>query len=82
MANVEYTIPLASSIRFGAFYDTGNAWSDSYEVDFDDLASSVGVGIRLDMPGFPIRIDRAWSLEKDDDYTEEDHWVIWIGYDY
>jgi len=82
MANVEYTIPVARSIRFGAFYDTGNVWSDSYELDFGDLASSAGMGIRLDMPGFPIRIDRAWVIKPDDDYTDEDHWVIWIGYDY
>jgi len=40
------------------------------------------MGIRLDMPGFPIRIDRAWAIEKDDEYTQEDNWVIWIGYDY
>ncbi len=82
MANLEYTIPIVSSIRFAAFYDMGNVWTDSYDIDFKDLASSTGIGIRLDMPGFPIRIDRAWVVETDDNYTEEDHWVIWIGYDY
>jgi len=82
MANLEYTIPIVSGIRFGMFYDTGNVWTDPYSVDFNDLASSYGMGIRLDMPGFPIRIDRAWAIEKDDDFTQEDNWVIWIGYDY
>ena len=82
MANVEYTIPIVQGIRFGMFYDTGNVWADPYEVDLDDLASSYGMGIRLDMPGFPIRIDRAWAIEKDDEFTQEDSWVIWIGYDY
>lgn len=82
MANLEYTVPIVKSIRFAAFYDIGNVWAEPYELDSNDLASSTGVGLRLDMPGFPIRIDRAWALETDDDYTEEDHWVIWIGYDY
>ena len=82
MANVEYTIPIVKGLRFGSFYDTGNVWSDTYEIDFNDLATSAGVGLRLDMPGFPIRIDRAWVLETDDDFTNEDKWVIWIGYDY
>jgi outer membrane protein insertion porin family len=82
MANLEYTIPIVSSIRFGAFYDTGNVWADPYDIDLRDLASSAGCGIRLDMPGFPIRVDRAWAIETDDQFTEEDHWVIWIGYDY
>jgi outer membrane protein insertion porin family len=82
MANVEYTVPIVQGIRMGAFYDTGNVWADPYKVNLGDLASSAGVGLRLDMPGFPIRIDRAWALEKDDEFSQEDHWVIWIGYDY
>ena len=34
------------------------------------------------LPGFPIRIDRAWVIEKDVDLTDEDKWVIWIGHEY
>jgi outer membrane protein insertion porin family len=82
MANIEYTIPIVNGVRFALFYDTGNVWSESFEFHADDLASSAGMGIRLDMPGFPIRIDRAWVLKADDDLTGEDPWVIWIGYDY
>lgn len=82
MANAEYTIPIIKGIRLGFFYDTGNVWSERYKVDFNDLASSTGLGLRLDVPGFPIRIDRAWALEMDDDFTDDDNWVIWIGYDY
>jgi hypothetical protein len=37
--------------------------------------------VRLDVPGFPIRIDRAWAVEKDRDITKEDEWVVWIGFD-
>lgn len=82
MANAEYTIPITKGIRIGFFYDTGNVWSEKYKVDLADLASSTGLGLRLDVPGFPIRIDRAWALQTDDDFTNEDEWVIWIGYDY
>ena len=81
MASVEYTIPIVRGVRLAAFYDTGNVWEDTYKVDFGDLASSYGFGIRLDMPGFPIRIDRAFVIDYDDDYTGDDKWVIWIGYD-
>ncbi len=82
MANIEYTVPIVQGIRLGTFYDIGNVWADSYKVNLGDLASSVGLGLRFDMPGFPIRIDRAWAIDKDDDFTQEDNWVIWIGYDY
>jgi len=82
MASAEYTVPVVSGVRLAGFYDVGNTWFDMYDFDFSTLASSTGVGIRLDMPGFPIRIDRAWVIEKDNDITDEDSWVIWIGYDY
>jgi outer membrane protein insertion porin family len=82
LASVEYTIPIVRSIRLAGFYDVGNVWSDPMDFKLDRLARSAGVGVRLDMPGFPIRIDRAWVLESDDDYTEEDAWAIWIGGDF
>jgi outer membrane protein insertion porin family len=81
-ASIEYTIPIVKGIRFATFYDTGNVWRDAYELDPGDLASSAGVGIRFDMPGFPIRIDRAWVIQPDDDLTGSDAWAFWIGYDY
>ena len=82
VANVEYTIPLVKSIRVAAFYDVGGVWRDPYRFNSDKLASGAGIGLRLDMPGFPIRIDRAWAVEADDEFTDTEEWVIWIGYDY
>ncbi len=82
MASAEYNIRLASKMRFAGFYDIGNVWSEPYEMDFGKLASSAGLGIRLDLPGFPVRVDYAWPLKKDDDVTNQDKWVVWIGYDY
>lgn len=81
MCSVEYLVPLNDAVRLAAFYDRGNVWSDPYEFELNESASSFGVGVRLDMPGFPIRIDYAWGLEGDDELTREDAWAIWIGYD-
>jgi len=81
-ASVEYAVPIVEHVRLAAFYDTGNVWREPYALDPDDLAASAGVGVRLDLPGFPIRVDRAWVVEKDDALTGADPWVIWIGYDY
>ncbi len=82
MGSLEYTIPLLSMLRIAGFYDVGNVWRDAYDFDFSRLASSVGIGLRIDMPGFPIRIDRAWVISKDDELTNDDPWVFWIGYDF
>ena len=81
-ATAEYSIPLSQEFRIATFYDIGGAWLDPYEFQPESMASSYGVGLRLNLPGFPIRIDRAWVLERDDDLTEEDTWTVWIGYDF
>jgi outer membrane protein insertion porin family len=81
MASLEYIVPIVDGVRFAGFFDAGNVWHDSYDLDLGNLATSGGVGIRLDLPGFPIRIDRAWTLDKDHEITDEEHWVFWIGYD-
>jgi outer membrane protein insertion porin family len=82
MASAEYTVPIVEILRLACFYDIGNVWRDAYATDFTPLASSAGVGIRVDIPGFPIRVDRAWVIEKDRPITKEDPWVVWIGYDF
>jgi outer membrane protein insertion porin family len=80
VGNVEYTIPLFSMLRLATFYDTGNVWGEPRDMEWGNLAASAGVGLRFDLPGFPIRIDRAWVLHKDDPLTREDMVVFWIGY--
>ena len=45
-------------------------------------ASGAGMGIRFDIPGFPIRIDYAWPVRKDSELTKSDRWIFWIGYDF
>jgi outer membrane protein insertion porin family len=81
MASAEYLVPVVPNVRLALFYDIGNVWEDAYDINLDTLASSAGIGLRLDLPGFPIRIDRAWVVERDNPITDDDPWVIWIGYD-
>lgn len=80
-ASIEYTIPILKVLRFGIFYDIGNVWTDAYDFDLSEYASSVGAGLRLDIPGFPIRLDYAHALDKDDDLTRKRAFVFWVGFD-
>lgn len=82
LGSADYTIPIVSGLRLAFFYDIGNVWRDVYEFSGHNLASSAGTGLRLDVPGFPIRLDRAWVIQKDHDITNEDEWSIWIGHDF
>ncbi len=78
-ATLEFTIPLVSSLSFAVFTDIGSA-GDSF-CDFgDDLLWSAGCGLRLNLPGFPIRLDVAFPITNDDD-TEEETFTFWIGVD-
>ncbi len=65
MACAEYTIPIPALkvVRFAAFYELGNVWLDAYDFDFANYCSDAGIGLRLDIPGFPVRLDYAWPLE-------------------
>jgi outer membrane protein insertion porin family len=63
--SAEYTVPVVENIRLAGFYDIGMVWDEAYTFETGDLNSAVGVGIRFDIPGFPLRFDYAWPLETD-----------------
>ncbi|MEI8121940.1 MAG: outer membrane protein assembly factor BamA [bacterium] len=82
MASAEYTIPIPGipKFRFATFYDVGNVWYDPYDFDTSHYAAGAGVGLRLDIPGFPMRFDYAWPVKKDDTRSQTENWSFWIGY--
>lgn len=55
LGSVEYRFPVASKVQGAVFSDFGNAWDGSY--DLRDIHASVGVGIQLETPIGPIRLD-------------------------
>ncbi|TAN36732.1 MAG: outer membrane protein assembly factor BamA [Verrucomicrobia bacterium] len=65
-ASAEYTLPIVEKVRLAGFYDVGMSWQDAYYFNFSHLNSDVGLGIRLDFPGFPIQLDYAWPIHADD----------------
>lgn len=65
-ASAEYTIPLSAQFRLAGFYDIGMVHPEAFSVDFGDYNSDVGLGIRVDIPGFPLRLDYAWPQEADE----------------
>lgn len=82
VASAEYTVPVPGvpKFRFATFYDIGNVWYDPYDFDLSSYAAGAGVGLRLDIPGFPMRFDYAWPVTKDDSRSRTENWSFWIGY--
>jgi outer membrane protein insertion porin family len=62
---VEYTVPIIEKARAAVFYDTGFVNFPSWDFNTSHIVSDFGVGLRLDLPIGPIRIDYAIPLEKD-----------------
>ena len=77
----ELSLPLVDKIRLAGFYDVGNVWSDAWDWDLGDLASSCGGGLRFDYVGFPIRLDYVHIIDPPDDYARKRQFVFWIGFD-
>ena len=82
VANVEYTVPIVKMLRLAAFTDLGSVGADEFDFDFSDtFAWSVGLGLRIDIPMFPIRLDFAKPIEKPD-HADEEVFSFSIGYDF
>jgi outer membrane protein insertion porin family len=62
---VEYTVPIIEKARAAVFYDTGFVNAAAWDFNTNHIVSDVGVGLRLDLPIGPIRIDYGIPIEKD-----------------
>jgi len=80
--NFEYTVPIVKMVRLAVFSDLGCVSEDEFDLDFsDNFAWTVGIGVRLDIPMFPIRLDFATPIEKPD-HCEEEVFSFTVGYDF
>ena len=64
-ATIEYTFPVVEKVRGAVFYDIGFVNADSYDFGSGNVNSDVGIGVRLDLPIGPVRIDYGIPLQKD-----------------
>ena len=76
------TIPIIKMFRFAVFSDVGSVGEDTFDLDFDDtFAWTGGVGLRLDIPMFPIRLDFAAPFVEPD-HADTEVFSFSIGYDF
>ena len=57
---------------------------DPYDFSCKELAWGTGIGLRLDIPGFPVRldytVDSGVMTDRPLDRTRKEQWSFWIGY--
>ena len=62
---IEWTFPIIEKARGAIFYDTGFVNSSQWSFGFNHIASDVGIGLRLDLPIGPLRLDYGYPVQRD-----------------
>ncbi len=63
-ATAELTFPIVEKVRGAVFYDTGFVNAGAFDYNLDSVASDAGIGLRLDLPIGPVRIDYGIPIQK------------------
>jgi outer membrane protein insertion porin family len=78
---IEWTFPIIEKARGAVFYDTGFVNSSAWSFGFNHIASDVGIGLRLDLPIGPLRLDYGYPVMRDG-YHGGGHFNFNVGYQF
>jgi outer membrane protein insertion porin family len=90
---LEYTIPIIQRVRAAVFYDGGfvnpGAWSFSPQTvpnskgrSSGGFAQDIGLGVRLDLPIGPIRLDYGFPVQGDSFTSRSGQFQFSVGYQF
>lgn len=94
MGSVEYSIPVIPRVRFATFYDIGMVYPEAYDftpqkfpdpatgrlISTGTYADNLGVGLRLDLPIGPLRLDLGFPLTHDPTVGDSPKFQFGVGY--
>jgi outer membrane protein insertion porin family len=80
-ATIEWTFPIIEKARGAVFYDMGFVNSDAWSFGFNNMASDIGIGLRLDLPIGPLRLDYGYPVMRDG-YNGGGHFNFNVGYQF
>jgi outer membrane protein insertion porin family len=80
--NVELTYPIIDRVRGAVFVDAGFNNLEPFDYDVSDYELGVGLGLRLNLPIGPLRLDIGFPLVYD--YFNNDTWKFHfdVGYQF
>jgi outer membrane protein insertion porin family len=78
--SLEYSIPIIDRLRFAMFYDIGNVYQKAYDFDFGKWNDNVGVGIRINLPIGPLRLDYGFPINHDSAPGGSGRFNFGVGY--
>ncbi|MEY2466342.1 MAG: outer membrane protein insertion porin family, partial [Verrucomicrobiota bacterium] len=85
--SAEYSVPIFQSekergigMRFAVFYDIGNVMRNPYTYDFQNYNDNWGLGIRLNLPIGPLRLDYGIPIQHDQYNSSSGKFQFGVGY--
>ena len=83
--SAEYSIPIIEQehgigVRFAVFYDIGNVASRPWTWNLDNFDDNWGVGLRLNLPIGPIRLDYGIPIHHDQYNSSSGQFQFGVGY--
>lgn len=80
--NAELLIPLIkdAGLMGVVFFDTGNVFGESDDLDFNALRESAGFGFRWYSPMGPIRIENGYILDPQEGESSGGRWEFTMGH--
>lgn len=76
----EYSIPIIERLRFALFYDIGAVNADSYDFDASNYSDNWGIGLRLNLPIGPLRLDYGFPINHDEYNSGSGRFQFGVGY--
>lgn len=81
----EYSVPIISKEKIGGvraaiFYDIGNVGEKAYSFNFNEYSDNWGLGLRLNLPIGPLRLDYALPLNHDRYNSSSGRFQFGVGY--
>jgi len=80
-ASAEYSLPIIDRLRFAVFYDIGNVMYDSYSYNFSDFNDNWGIGLRLNLPIGPLRLDYGIPIHHDKYNDSSGRFQFGVGFE-
>ena len=78
----EYSFPIVERVRGAFFFDVGEVELNSYNFSAGDLVSNAGIGLRLNLPIGPLRLDYGYPIMTDKHTGTSGKFQFSVGYQF
>ncbi len=66
VGSLEFIRPILDPLQAVVFLDAGQLYGDISELSFDDPNFAAGLGLRIDLPIGPVRLEYGYNLNRDE----------------